>query len=163
MRWLQRWWPALLWAIVISAFSTSAFTSDNTSRFIIPILRWFFPHASQQTLFSLHYFIRKTGHVTEYFILSLLVLRGIRGGKSGVHLGWALAAIAVVGCYAALDELHQSFVPGRTAAVSDVLLDTAGGIAAQVVVGLAILFGDIRKKRRDDTLHTARSSTMPPD
>lgn len=90
--------------------------------------------------FFLHYFVRKTGHVTEYFILSLLVLRGIRAGKRGVHLGWALAAIAIVGCYAALDEFHQSFVPGRTAAVSDVLLDTAGGIAAQVVVGLGILF-----------------------
>lgn len=163
MQWLQRWWPALLWAIIISAFSTGAFTSDNTSRFIIPILRWFFPHASQQTLFLLHYFIRKTGHVTEYFILSLLVLRGIRGGKRGVHLGWALAAIAVVGCYAALDEFHQSFVPGRTAALADVLLDSAGGIAAQGLVGLVILFGNIRKKRRDDTLHTARSSAMPPD
>ena len=155
MHWLQRWWPALLWAVVISAFSTGVFTSDNTSRIIIPILRWFFPHASQQTLFFLHYFIRKTGHVTEYFILSLLVLRGIRAGKRGVHLAWALAAIAVVGCYAALDEYHQSFVPGRTAAVSDVLLDTVGGIAAQVVVGLVILFGDVRKKRRDNTLRPA--------
>jgi VanZ family protein len=161
MRWLQRWWPALLWAVVISAFSTGVFTSDNTSRIIVPVLRWFFPHASQQTLFLLHYFIRKTGHVTEYFILSLLVLRGIRAGKRGVTIGWALAAIAVVGCYAALDEFHQSFVPGRTAAVSDVLLDTAGGVAAQVVVGLVILFGDIRKKRRDNTLRPAESSATP--
>lgn len=72
-----------------------------------------------------------------------------------MHLAWALAAIAVVGCYAALDEYHQSFVPGRTAAVSDVLLDTVGGIAAQVVVGLVILFGDVRKKRRDNTLRPA--------
>ena len=163
MRWLQRWWPALLWALVISGFSTGVFTSDNTSRIIIPILRWFFPHASQQTLFFLHYFIRKTGHVTEYFILSLLILRGIRAEKKGTHLGWALAAIAIVGCYAALDEFHQSFVPGRTAAVSDVLLDTAGGIAAQLVVGLGILFGDVRKKRRDNSLRPAQSSAVPPD
>jgi VanZ family protein len=163
MRWLQRWWPALLWALVISAFSTGAFTSDSTSRIIVPILRWFLPHASQQTLFLIHYLIRKTGHVTEYFILSLLVLRGIRAGKRGVHLAWALAAIAVVGCYAALDEFHQSFVPGRTAAVADVLLDTAGGIAAQVLVGLVIVFGDIRKRQRDNSLRPAQSSVMPPD
>ena len=163
MRWLQRWWPALLWALVISGFSTGVFTSDNTSRIIIPVLRWFFPHASQETLFFMHHFIRKTGHFTEYFILSLLILRGIRAGKRGVHLGWALAAIAIVGCYAALDEFHQSFVPGRTAAVSDVLLDTAGGIAAQVVVGLGILFRDIRKKRRDNILHSASSNALPPD
>ena len=163
MQWLQRWWPALLWAIVISAFSTGVFTSDNTSRIIVPILKWFFPHASQETLFLVHHFIRKMGHVTEYFILSLLILRGIRAGKTGIHLGWALAAVAIVGCYAALDEFHQSFVPGRTAAVSDVLIDTAGGVAAQVVVALVMLFGDIRKKRRDDTLPAAQASPMPPD
>jgi VanZ family protein len=163
MEWLRRWWPALLWAIVISAFSTGVFTSDNTSRIIVPILKWFFPHASQETLFLVHHFIRKMGHVTEYFILSLLILRGIRAGKTGIHLGWALAAVAIVGCYAALDEFHQSFVPGRTAAVSDVLIDTAGGVAAQVVVALVMLFGDIRKKRRDDTLPAAQASPMPPD
>jgi len=163
MEWLRRWWPALLWAIVISAFSTGVFTSDNTSRVIVPILKWFFPHASQETLFLVHHFIRKMGHVTEYFILSLLILRGIRAGKTGIHLGWALAAVAIVGCYAALDEFHQSFVPGRTAAVSDVLIDTAGGVAAQVVVALVMLFGDIRKKRRDDTLPAAQASPMPPD
>jgi VanZ family protein len=163
MEWLRRWWPALLWAIVISAFSTGAFTSDNTSRIIVPILKWFFPHASQETLFLVHHFIRKMGHLTEYFILSLLILRGIRAGKTGIHLGWALAAVAIVGCYAALDEFHQSFVPGRTAAVSDVLIDTAGGVAAQVVVALVMLFGDIRKKRRDDTLPAAQASPMPPD
>jgi VanZ family protein len=163
MQWLQRWWPALLWAIVISTFSTGAFTSDNTSRIIVPILRWFLPHASQEALFLIHHLIRKMGHVTEYFILSLLILRGIRAGKQGVHLGWALAAIVIVGCYAALDEFHQSFVPGRTPAVSDVLLDTAGGIAAQVVVALAMLFGDIRRKRRDDALPPAQPSAMPPD
>ena len=163
MQWLQRWWPALLWAIIISTFSTGVFTSDNTSRIIVPILKWFFPHASQETLFLVHHFIRKMGHLTEYFILSLLILRGIRAGKTGIHLGWALAAVAIVGCYAALDEFHQSFVPGRTAAVSDVLIDTAGGVAAQVVVALVMLFGDIRKKRRDDTLPAAQASPMPPD
>jgi VanZ family protein len=163
MEWLKRWWPALLWAIVISAFSTGVFTSDNTSRIIVPILKWFFSHASQETLFLVHHFIRKMGHLTEYFILSLLILRGIRAGKTGIHLGWALAAVAIVGCYAALDEFHQSFVPGRTAAVSDVLIDTAGGVAAQVVVALVMLFGDIRKKRRDDTLPAAQASPMPPD
>ena len=51
---------------------------------------------------------------------------------------WALAAIAMVACYASLDEFHQIFVPGRTAAVADVLLDTIGGICAQIAVALVI-------------------------
>ncbi len=152
MQWLKRWWPALLWAVVISTFSTGVFTSENTSRIIVPVLHWLFPRASDDTLFLLHHFIRKTGHVTEYFILSLLILRGMRAGHRGARLGWAVVAIAIVAAYASLDEFHQSFVPGRTAAVSDVLLDTAGGIAAQVVVALVVLLGDIRQKRRDNSL-----------
>jgi VanZ family protein len=67
-----------------------------------------------------------------------------------------------VACYAALDEFHQSFVPGRTAAISDVLIDTAGGIGAQIVVALAVLLGDIRKKRRDNPLPPAEPSAIPP-
>jgi VanZ family protein len=152
MAWLKRWWPALLWAVVISTFSTGVFTSDNTSRIIVPLLHWLFPGASADTLFLLHHFIRKTGHVAEYFILSLLLLRGIRAGQRGARLAWAVVAIVIVAAYASLDEFHQSFVPGRTAAVSDVLLDTAGGIAAQVVVALVVLLGDIRQKRRDNSL-----------
>ena len=81
MRWLRYWWPALVWAIVISGFSTGVFTSDNTSRIIIPVLRFFFPHASPETLHFLHHIIRKCAHFTEYFILSLLILRGIRAGR----------------------------------------------------------------------------------
>ena len=52
---LRRWWPALAWAIVISTFSTSAFTSDNTSRIIVPILHRLMPYAATATLFRIHH------------------------------------------------------------------------------------------------------------
>jgi VanZ family protein len=152
--WLKRWWPALLWAVVISTFSTGAFTSDNTSRIIIPVLRWLLPHASAATLFHLHYLIRKCAHFTEYFILSLLILRAIRAGRHSARLAWALTAIVIVFGYAALDEFHQSFVPGRTAAVTDVLLDTTGGIAAQAVAALVFLLGHVRQKRKEESAET---------
>jgi len=145
--WLRRWWPALVWAIVISGFSTSAFTSENTSRVIIPVLQWLFPHAAMGTLQHVHFLIRKCAHFTEYFILSLLILRGIRGGRRETHLRWALIAIIIVAGYASLDEFHQMFVPGRTAAVTDVLLDTTGGIAAQMVAALFALWFHVREQR----------------
>jgi VanZ family protein len=150
LRWLARWSPAIAWAIVISAFSTGVFTAENTSRIIIPILHWLFPHASSDTLRVMHYFIRKCGHFTEYFVLSLLILRGIRGGRREMRLAWIFAAIVLVAGYASLDEFHQSFVPGRTAAVSDVLLDTTGGAAAQAIAALMLLWGHVRGKQRDD-------------
>jgi VanZ family protein len=150
LRWLSRWWPAIVWAIVISGFSTGAFTSENTSRIIVPILHWLFPTASPNTLFLMHHVIRKSAHFVEYFVLSLLILRGIRGGRREMRLAWIFAAIVVVAGYASLDEFHQSFVPGRTAAVSDVLLDTTGGAAAQAIAALVLLWGHVRGKQRDE-------------
>jgi len=150
MKWLRYWWPALVWAVVISLFSTGLFKSDNTGHLIIPILRFFLPHASAETLDFLHHIIRKCGHLTEYFILSMLILRGIRAGEKGLYLRWVLVTILIVAGYAALDEYHQSFVPGRTAAVGDVLIDTTGGIAAQIVASLVVLLRKAREKRHED-------------
>ena len=161
MRWLRYWWPALLWAVMISVFSTGLFKSDNTGSVIIPILRFFLPHASAETLGFLHHMIRKCGHLTEYFILSMLILRGIRAGEKGLYLRWVLVTILIVACYAALDEYHQSFVPGRTAAVGDVLIDTTGGIAAQLVASLFVLLGTAREKRLQEERNAAR--TIPSD
>ena len=67
-----------------------------------------------------------------------------------MRLAWIFAAIVLVAGYASLDEFHQSFVPGRTPAVSDVLLDTTGGAAAQAIAALMLLWGHVRGKQRDD-------------
>jgi len=149
MIWLKRWWPALVWAVVISGLSTGSFTSENTSHYIVPFLHWLLPDASPRTLEILHHVIRKCAHFTEYFILSLLILRGIRAGEKGWHLRWALVTVLIVAGYAALDEYHQSFVPGRGPAVADVLLDASGGIAAQLVASLVVLLGGVRQQRRE--------------
>lgn len=136
MRWLRQWGPAIAWAAVISFFSTEHFTASATSRIIVPFLHWLLPRASPETLEMLHFVIRKAAHVTEYFIFSLLVLRGIRRERPGWIFAWGLAAVAIAAGYAALDEFHQAFVPGRTASVRDVLLDTSGAAMAQLLVWL---------------------------
>jgi VanZ family protein len=152
-KWFMKWWPALAWAACISIFSTSAFTADNTASFFIPILHWLLPKASFATLLVIHHYIRKTAHFVEYFVLSLLILRAIRSGRQATRLAWALAAIGIVAGYASIDEFHQSFVPGRTPAIADVLLDTTGGIAAQVLAGLVLMWGHVREQQaeRNDT------------
>jgi VanZ family protein len=157
MKWLRFWWPALIWAMAIAGFSTGAFTSDNTGHFIVPVLHFFLPHASAETLDLLHHIIRKCGHLTEYFILSMLILRGIRAGEKGMHVRWALVTILIIAGYAALDEYHQSFVPGRTAAAGDVLIDTSGGAAALIVASLFVLLGKAREKRHQDERNAART------
>jgi VanZ family protein len=159
--WFDRWWPALAWAAVMFSFSTGAFSTANTGRVILPILRWMFPSASAAALAEMHFLIRKCGHFTEYFVLSLLLLRGLRAGQRETRLGWALLAIAIVAGYAALDELHQSFVPGRGGLeISDIVLDTISGAAAQGIAALAAQRRRARGKRREDSeREDARGST----
>jgi VanZ family protein len=159
MPWLKRWWPAIVWAMAISGFSTGAFTSENTSRFIIPVLRFLLPHASADTFALLHHIIRKCAHFTEYFIFSLLVLRGFRAAEKGTRLRWALLTVLIVAGYASLDEFHQSFVPGRTPAVSDVLIDTIGGATAQFAAWLRMLLGKSRGKRRHNELPAVETTS----
>jgi VanZ family protein len=162
MNWLKRWWPALLWAVAISGFSTQGFSSEHTSHIIIPFLHWLLPSASPETLEFLHHIIRKCAHFTEYFILSLLILRAVRAGEKGWHLRWALVTVLIVFCYAGLDEFHQSFVPGRGAAFTDVLIDTSGGIAAQLVASLVVLLRGARRQRLETESAALQSKISTP-
>jgi len=95
---------------MIFLFSTGMFTSENTGRFIIPILHWLLPHAPlDRLLLRIHYYLRKCGHFTEYFILSWLLLRGIRAGRPETHLKWALLVIILAAGYASLDGIPPEF------------------------------------------------------
>jgi hypothetical protein len=50
------------------SFSTSAFSSDETSRYIVPFLKFIAPTLSGERLIFWHHVIRKAAHVTEYCI-----------------------------------------------------------------------------------------------
>jgi VanZ family protein len=138
MRFLRYWGPVLVVAAVISTASTKSFGSEQTSRVIIPILRWLLPHAQGKTLEFLHHLIRKGAHLFEYSIFSALVWRAFRGGRDGWRWSWAAWTILVVSGFALLDEFHQIFVPGRGASVYDSMLDTCGGAAALAVVWIIV-------------------------
>jgi VanZ family protein len=134
MRWLRHGWPVLVWATAIWVFSTDRFSEVGTGHFILPVLRWLFPHASHHTIFILHFLIRKCAHLMEYFVFSLLVLEAIRGGRGGWNRKWGITAIAIAAVYAATDETHQLFVASRGASVVDVLIDTTGATLAQLAI-----------------------------
>ncbi len=144
---LRHWAPAIVWAAVIWLFSTHVFTAEATAGILLPLLRKLFPQTSLETLLFLHFLIRKSAHFVEYFIFGLLVLRAIRGERRGWALRWGLAALAIAAAYAALDEFHQSFVPGRMASPWDSLLDTTGALAAQFLAWLYALRGFHREAR----------------
>jgi len=71
--------------------------------------------------------LRKLAHMTEFGLLWVLLHRALRW-----QAPWA-AAVAVV-LYAAIDELHQSFVDGRHGTPVDVFIDAAGVAVAALVL-----------------------------
>jgi VanZ family protein len=136
MKALRYWWPTIAWAAFIFLFSSGTFNHEHTSRFIIPFLKWLRPDASPELLLQWHILIRKAAHFVEYFLLSLLVLRSLRGEARGWNWKWALTAVLLCAGYAATDELHQAFVASRGAAMEDVLLDSTGALVAQLCAAL---------------------------
>ena len=69
--------------------------------------------------------VRKTAHFTLYFILGLLIISFLK--EFGLTKKSIIISIIVVLLYACSDEIHQTFVAGRSGEVLDVLIDTIGG------------------------------------
>lgn len=101
------WLPALLWAALIFRLSS------------VPVLPSP-PGVSD-----------KLAHAVTYGVLAGACLLGATGGQwrrigpRSVRLAIILAVI-----YGVSDEFHQSFVPGRTPDVLDVLADAVGAVVA---------------------------------
>jgi VanZ family protein len=145
---LKFWLPVLLWLAVIFTASSDSHSSQHSSRFIEPFLRWLFPHMSQAHIEDIHHVFRKCGHLAEYAVLALLLWRALH--LSDNHLPkWSWPKVGgtllLVFLYAASDEFHQIFVPTRTPQVSDVFIDTAGGAIGLLALWL---FENWRRQRQ---------------
>ena len=132
--------PFVLWIVVVLVLGSSQGSSAQTSRFIRPIIEFFFPNAAPDTFLLIHAFIRKTAHFVEYGILAMLAARAFSGPSSILmRRRWAWFSIAAVAAVACTDELIQSFLTSRTGSAWDVLLDLSGGLAGLALYYLARL------------------------
>lgn len=99
---------------------------------------------------SIHYYVRKAAHMTEYFLLALAISFPLYVYRvRGIWL-MLLAGILCVG-FAGLDEYHQSFVAGRSPAVKDVCIDSIGVFIGILMVQLfcwSTLHAPGKKKKR---------------
>ncbi len=146
--WLRRLWrygPIALWIALIFWASTDQFSSERTGGIIRPWIEWLFPTMSAEGIETLHGVIRKAAHVTEYAIFAMLVARALI--TSSIPLfsrGWLIICLVLLTAVAATDEYHQSFIPSRTAAITDVLIDMSGGLVA---LGILALWRFCRRRR----------------
>lgn len=91
----------------------------------------------------MQFVVRKGAHMSEYAVLAVLFLfyfierspeqpffqsnlshEAKKHRRKIMLLAWGLTV-----CYAATDEIHQLFVPGRAGRVTDVCIDGAGALA----------------------------------
>ena len=133
---LRAWWPAAVWVGLIALESTDSFSSRNTGTVLYTILKRLFGHINFYKFLVFHHYLRKTGHVVGYGMLSLLLLRGWRATFGHAQaLLWRTTLLSWLGTafVASMDEWHQSYIPSRTGTVRDVALDTMAGVAFLVV------------------------------
>jgi VanZ family protein len=135
---LKAWIAAILWLIVIAIESSAYLSAHNTSRILYPVLHFLFGMNWERFEYW-HFYIRKSGHVFGYGLLSILLFRAWRETLPAMSdekwtSRWAIIAVLGTALVASLDEWHQSFLPSRTGTPRDVLLDTCAGIAAQILL-----------------------------
>jgi len=110
------WLPPVLWMGVIFILSAQ------------PTL----PHHPEALLDLV---LKKAGHMMGYGILAFLLWRAFSRGRGALSRSALVAAFVVAVLYAASDEYHQSFVPGRNGTLVDVGFDAVGALVALLVVG----------------------------
>lgn len=124
--------PLFFWTALILVLGSGPGSSAETSRFIKPLIEFFFPTASPDSFLIVHALIRKTAHFVEYAILAFLAWRAFRRSNFPSTRSIAFSLFIVV-AVAFTDEVNQSFQSSRTSSGWDVLLDISGGAFAMIV------------------------------
>lgn len=80
------------------------------------------------------FFVVKGWHMTEYAILLTLCAAILQAWTPWSRPKRIAIAFVFAVLFAASDEWHQTFVPGRDGCVQDVLIDTAGASIATLIL-----------------------------
>lgn len=131
-KWLT-WSLAVGWMIVIFLFSAqqageSAKLSGGVLKYLIGAVSAFIP-SDEINQDLIHFFVRKGAHFGVYGVLGLLVANAVYTTRGKWDVKTTILIIFICMFYAATDEIHQIFVPGRAGMLQDVLIDTLGASA----------------------------------
>lgn len=93
----------------------------------------------EELILQLNKIERKIAHYTIYTLLGimlfLLIINIKKENKKAIIITIIIGAI-----YATTDEIHQIFIDGRTALITDVMLDTlgvtTGGFISMLIIGI---------------------------
>ena len=129
------WCLTLVWAVFIFVMSAkTSQESDGVSGGVIRLLAgWFVPDFGSMSeaqaaefVEGLQNLVRKLGHLSEFALLGCLLCSSLRMGVKGATA--AIWAFVIGSVYGISDEIHQLFVPGRACQITDMLIDSLGGL-----------------------------------
>jgi len=109
-----RWLLVALWMGLIFGFSSQAHSGEMT----------------EQYLHGWNILVRKAAHMTEFGVLFALTRFALAASIPAADRLVTTLSVLICLIYAGSDEWHQSFVPGRSAQVSDVMVDMCGVVIA---------------------------------
>lgn len=153
----------ILWILVITCMGTIFFfssqvaeDSDKTSEgFIINIVRLvdireaFSQTEVEEIAITLNAVVRTGAHFTIYAVLGFLIAMLLDEYQIyGVRM--VLYSVLWAFLYACTDEFHQSFVPGRSAQLSDIITDTLGALCGGIFALLILTI--IKKCKKNHTV-----------
>lgn len=145
---------ALIFSLSNQDATVSSGTSGNVIRLIAGIFRPGFgslPAAEQaEIVASLQFIARKSAHFSLYMILGVLSFLAVISYEKLLFVLRLAISCTVCLLYAASDEIHQLFVPGRSGEVRDVMIDFSGAVLGILLSMLVFLLICIIKKKRTE-------------
>lgn len=130
----------IIWMLIIFLFSNqqgnaSSVTSNKVTKEIIEIIpstKHLEENQKNEIVKKVNPIMRKIAHYTIYLVGGILIMFFIstivQSEKRGVLYSALIGLI-----YAITDEIHQMFMDGRTAKITDVFIDTLGVITGIVI------------------------------
>lgn len=132
-----KWSLVIAFMVTIFIFSSEiAVQSEQKSRFVIYILNILGINIESAFGNLADFIVRKAAHITEYFILYLLIFNALYNDFSKKTA--LLLSLLFVFLYASTDEYHQLFIPGRSGKFRDVLIDTSGGTLGLILMKISV-------------------------
>ena len=141
------WAAVIIWMVLIFNLSSQVAEQSNQlstgiTEAIVKTIEKIAPNV-EFDISGFNHIVRKNAHFFAYLVLGILVLNAFR--RNEIY-GYKNVILAIIVCilYAASDETHQLFVPGRGGQVRDVIIDSTG---AGVGIAINLVFTRIVKRK----------------
>ncbi|MFX4263342.1 VanZ family protein [Pelotomaculum propionicicum] len=122
----------LLWCMAIYNFTQQTVFNDEYTYRMFSLLG-----LSYTVTETIDFIARKLAHAVIFSLLSYLALKVMENWRWKYPAAWVFTTLCGLS-----DELHQLRVPGRTASLSDVVIDSA----AALILIIIIYIGDKRSR-----------------